>query len=124
MDITACSPTTATCPEFYSSANAYGVYTNTTQALASGEQCSIYVDATEAVARIIFDNTNNLGIVEVDGYVYGSPITIDAGTYQYFTVYNADSSGGSITFTLSFSKAEWLVQSLFAGSLLLSFGLF
>ena len=54
---------------------------------------------------MIFDNTNNLGIVELNGYIYGSPITIEEGNEQYFQVYNADSSGGSITFTLSFSGA-------------------
>ena len=79
-----CGPTDATCPSFTSSANAYGIYTNTTQALASGEICEIYVDARQAVARVIFDNTNNLGIVELNGYIYGSPITIEEGNEQYF----------------------------------------
>ena len=124
MDITSCSPSEGTCPSFTSSANAYGVYTNTTQALASGEYCSIYVDATQAVARVIFDNTNNLGIVEVEGYVYGSPISIDAGTYQYFTVYNADSSGGSITFTLSFSNAQPLAITFIYAAILGCFSLY
>ena len=112
IDLDICGPRETTCPEFISSANAYGVYTNTTQALASGEVCSIFVDATQAVARIIFDNTNNLGIEEVNGYIYGSPISIDAGGFQTFNVYNADSSGGSITFTLSFSWSRTLVANL------------
>ena len=79
IDVETCGTTVTTCPEFVSSSVAYGQYTNTTQALASGEICDITVDATQAVARVIFDNTNNLGIKELNGYIYGSPITIEEG---------------------------------------------
>ena len=45
IDVETCGTTETTCPEFVSSSVAYGTYSNTTQALASGEVCNINVDA-------------------------------------------------------------------------------
>ena len=38
--------------------------------------CTIKVDATEAVARVIFDNDDDLGVLSAD-YVIGQPITVE-----------------------------------------------
>lgn len=110
LTIDSCEPTNTTCPGFESSEAAFGIYSNTTQALASGEMCTVTIDAGSAVARVIFDDTSNLGIEEIKNYVYGDPITVPQGDTQTFTIYNADSSGGSITFTLSFSNAMQLAM--------------
>ena len=100
-----CNPTNGTCQNFTSSAAAYGVWTNTTTTLATTEECTIQVDASAAVARVVFTEGTNLAIVGQDKYVQGDTITVAAGGKQTFTVYNADISGGSVSFQLCFTEA-------------------
>lgn len=74
--------------------------------------CTILVDATNAVARVVFADTSNLGIVGYSSYTYGNSIEVAAGTKTTFTVYNADTLGGSVTFSLSFTGAVYIASSL------------
>ena len=39
-----------------------GIYTNYTETLGSGEYCTIQVDASSYVGRVIFDDSNLLGV--------------------------------------------------------------
>ena len=71
--------------------------------------CTITVDATQGVARVIFDDSTTLG-VQVENYKIGSVITVEPGQKKEFVVFNGDSSG-SITFNLSFSSAVMLGAS-------------
>ena len=68
--------------------------------------CTITVDATENVARVIFESsgdTGELGVL-VPGYVDGQPITIPEGTTREITIFNGKEYG-PIFFTQSFSGA-------------------
>ena len=97
-----CSPTVYTCPSFTSSSSAQGQYTNYTQILPIGTYCTVTVDASQALARVIFDDTTQLGTTMAD-YVIGTPLTVKSGVSTY-TIYNGDASG-QITFIISFSSA-------------------
>ncbi len=109
-----CNPQNGSCPGFTSTSLAYGVWTNATESLATTQECTFTVDATQAVARVVFSDTANLGIVSYSTYSYGDVITVAAGKVQTFTLYNADPSGGSVSFTLSYTMArELVVNSLF-----------
>jgi hypothetical protein len=66
--------------------------------------CTVKVDATEAVARVIFDNDDDLGVLKAD-YVIGQPITVEKGRVEYIQVYNGNSAG-YLNFRVSFSSAE------------------
>ena len=79
MNIAACNPTSVTCPSYSSTEASYGVYTNTTQTLAANTDCTVSVDATLGVARVLFDDATNLGVVEVPDYTIGTPITVPQG---------------------------------------------
>ena len=100
-----CGVVETVCPQFESTSLSYGVTTTTTQALASGEECAIYINAQQAVARMTIQNTYDLEIKELIGYIYGEVITIAEGSERTLTLYNANQYGNSITFTLSFSSA-------------------
>ena len=63
-----CEPDDISCPEFVSDPEKYQKYFNNTWSLASGGWCSVKIDATAGVARIIFDNTSFLGIEDESNY--------------------------------------------------------
>ena len=71
--------------------------------------CTVKVDATEAVARVIFDNDDDLGVLKAD-YVIGQPITVDKGNIEYIQVYNGNSAG-YLNFRVSFSSAEKVLMT-------------
>ena len=66
LELEYCEPEDISCPEFVSGSEKFSKYFNNTWSLASGGQCTVKVDATTAVARVIFDNTSYLGI-EMEG---------------------------------------------------------
>ena len=66
------------CNDFVSDKSLYGQQFNTTQFLNEGEQCQITIDARGGVARVIFDDTSDLGVL-YNGYVIGEAITIPEG---------------------------------------------
>ena len=75
--------------------------------MAQGSKCTVSVDATEGIARVIFSSTLYLGI-EYDAKI-DDVITIESGVTD-ITIYNAAESG-PITFGISFSGASGLVAS-------------
>ena len=72
---------------------------------------AVKVDASECVARVIFDNVSFLGI-EHDGAKIGDPITFESGKHTIW-VYNGAESG-SLTVEISFSGARQVAAGLFA----------
>ena len=76
MQITTCNPTTIVCPSYSSTEASYGIYTNTTQTLAANTECTVTVDASLAVARVLFGDATNLGVVEIPQYTIGTPVTV------------------------------------------------
>ena len=71
----------------------------------------IKVDASEEIARVIFDNTSFLGVEEPQ-YQIGEVITVDSGTKEV-TIYNGADSG-QLTFIISFSGAYNALTSIAA----------
>ena len=69
--------------------------------MAAGSKCKVVVDATKAVARVIFSSSSYLGI-EFDAKI-DEVITLESGTTEIW-LYNAAESG-PITFGISFSGA-------------------
>ena len=66
----------AACPGVYeATADSVGVYTNSTKRLKDGEMCLVTVVARDNVARVIFDNSDNLGVLLPD-YIMGQPYSV------------------------------------------------
>ena len=65
--------------------------------------CTIKIDATEGVGRVIFKNTSVLGI-EWDGAEIGDVISIAEGEIAEIPIYNGAQTG-PLTFDISFSGA-------------------
>ena len=59
--------------------------------LPAGGQCTISIDATQAMGRIQFDKAVGLGVLFND-YDVGEPITIPKGEIQEITIYNGKTS--------------------------------
>ena len=72
---------------------------------------AIKIDATEYLARVIFDNVSFLG-VEYKGAKIGEPITFEGGLHTIW-IYNGAESG-SLTFEISFSGAYKIAAGLVA----------
>ena len=104
---------------FISTESFNGVYTNITRTLKDNSMCTVSIDATEAVARVIFDNDEDLGILYPD-YVIGQPITVPKGETKMIVIYNGNSAG-YLNYRLSFSGATQMVLS--AASLLSMFAI-
>ena len=80
---------TGVCKSFVSSKDKFGKYENSTDTLMAGSKCTVSIDATAALARVIFDDTQDLGVL-FNGYNIGEPITIPEGEIQEITVYNGN----------------------------------
>ena len=100
-----CEPDNTNCPSYTSSQEKYQNYENQTWSLAMGAKCTITIDATEGVARVIFSNTNQLGIERQNTNI-GDVITIMSGT-EDITLFNGNEKG-PLTFDISFSGASLL----------------
>jgi len=100
------------CQPFVGKETLYGRYINdTNRRLEPGAACTVQVDATAAVSRVIFeDSTGSLGVL-VNGYRVGDVITVPEGNTRNVTIYNGD-RGGYLRFTLSFSGAVNLAASM------------
>jgi hypothetical protein len=72
LGITQCNPKQVSCSGFYSSVDKYGTYDNRTSImLQSGEYCTLNIDSTNGLARVIFESywpSDGLGIVEFPNY--------------------------------------------------------
>ena len=104
-EIDFCDPDSSNCPTFKSSQEYYQVYVNQSWSLAEGGKCNVAIDATEGVARVIFDNTNQLGI-DYDDVNIGDVITIESGIAN-IEIYNG-AEKGPLTFDISFSGASYM----------------
>ena len=105
-----CQPDEISCPEYVSTPDKYQVYDNKTWSISQGGMCKVKIDATEGVARVIFENSNYLGI-EMEGNnkpEVGDVITIGEGDTKEITIYNGAESG-PLTFDISFSGAYQLL---------------
>ena len=69
--------------------------------MAAGSKCTIRIDATAGIARVIFGSTKYLGI-NYDAKI-DDVITFESGVTD-LEIYNAAESG-PITFSISFSGA-------------------
>ena len=83
-----------------------GYRTDTRQAnLPQGGQCTVTIDATQAMGRITFQKAVNLGVL-YNGYLINEPITIPKGEIQAITIYNGKENGPlSIDIVTSGAKA-------------------
>lgn len=104
-EIAECNPEEITCPEFSSSPDKFGRYFNNTWSLAEGGRCTINVNANQGVARVIFDETESLGI-DYEGVRIGEVITVESGVAA-IEIYNG-AEEGPLTFLISFSGASAL----------------
>ena len=95
------------CQNFESFEGSSGQYLNVTKTLSDNEMCTIKVNATLNTARVIFDDSDNLGVL-YPGYKMGQPITVDQGNIKYIRIYNGNDAGPT-SFKLSFSSASQLV---------------
>ena len=86
--LTQCNPNSIACPGFNSTTAEYGTYTNQTVTLAQGAGCNITIDATQALARVVFDETSFLGI-DYEKAKIGEVITIPSGKEAIIPIYNA-----------------------------------
>ena len=99
-----CQPDEISCPEYVSTEEKYQIYDNKTWSLSQGSMCNIKIDATDGVARVIFKNSNYLGI-EWDGAEVDDVITIPQGETAEIPIYNGAETG-PLTFAISFSGAS------------------
>lgn len=102
-----CEPEEVTCPSFVSGPDKFQKYKNTTWSMAPASKCAVSIDATDALARVIFSSTLYLGIeykAKIDDV-----ITIESGLTN-LVIYNAAETG-PITFGISFSGAYTLAAS-------------
>ena len=113
-----CEPEDISFPEFVSSAEKFQKYFNNTWSLASGGQCTVKIDATTGVARVIFDNTSYLGI-EMEGAQIGDVITVESGITEILIFNGAET--GPLTFDISFSGASTLLAGASALAAALAF---
>jgi len=109
-----CEPETQDCPKFESSPEKYQKYENQTWSLGANARCTVNIDATGGIARVIFSSTVYLGI-NYDAMV-DEVITFESGTHE-LEIYNAAESG-PITFGISFSNAYFaLLNSVVSAAL-------
>ena len=73
--------------------------------------CAVKIDASQYLARVIFDNVSFLGI-EHPGAKIGDPITFEKGLHTIW-IYNGAESG-SLTFEISFSGARQIAAGVLA----------
>jgi len=56
------------------------------------ERCTISIDATQGVARVLFSDASELGVL-FNEYQIGDVLTIPEGEIQEITVYNGKEVG-------------------------------
>lgn len=114
-----CNPNVISCPDFESSPEKFQIDTDENWSLSSGSSCIVKVDATNAVARVTFKNSNYLGI-EWEGAKVDDVITIPEGEVAEIPIYNA-ADKGPLTFDITFSSASYILAAASAiASLLFS----
>ena len=100
-----CEPELTNCPSYTANPEKRQSYENQTWSLANGSKCTVTIDATEDVARVIFSNTNQLGIERQNTNI-GDVVTIKGGVEE-IVLFNGNEKG-PLTFDISFSGASVL----------------
>ena len=107
-----CETAETACPEFVSTKQydlnePLGKHKNITWTLPAGTQCTVKIDATEYVGRVLFDGVQgNLGIEPYDPlYDFTEKISFPQGQTGEILIYNAMETG-PLRFTISFSGAK------------------
>ena len=116
-----CEPEDISCPEFETDPDKYGTYLNNTWSLAQGGKCTVKIDATKGVARVVFDDdvsNSQLGL-DFPPYKTGDVISFDSGKAE-IVIYNAAESG-PLTFDISFSGAASLIAGATVIATIMSF---
>ena len=54
--------------------------------------CTIKLNATEFTARVVFDDSDDLGVL-YPGYKMGQPITVPTGKVTFIQIYNGKDGG-------------------------------
>jgi hypothetical protein len=95
-------------PEYFKTDGTKDVnYFNRTWTLPASTYCKVNVDATEAVGRVVFDETSYLGI---EGELkLGEVLSVYQGDTQDILIYNG-AEEGQLTFMISFSSARTLMS--------------
>ena len=118
-----CNATTQkfVCPSYVATPAKVGVNTtikeNTT--LPAGGKCTMTIDATQEVARVLIKEGNELGVL-FNQYKMNEWITIPKGNIQEITVYNGKESG-PLAFIVLFTSAITLKASMLLGTALLAY---
>ena len=111
MELGLCEAEIVTCMDFESTPEKAQEYFNRTWTLPAGTYCTLTIDATKFVARVVFDSTSYLGIEEENAKI-GDVITVENGVKEV-TIYNGAESG-QLTFIISFSSAYNVLQGFAA----------
>lgn len=106
-----CNPSDTSCPEYVSDPEKYQTYSNNTWSLSSGGKCTIKIDATKGVARVVFDYgvTNSQLGIDTNNWKTGDVVSFEAGENE-IVIYNANESG-PLTFEIAFSGASTLAAA-------------
>lgn len=107
-----CTPKLVTCHPFVSTPAADQNWFNFTETLGANEYCTIEIDASQYLARVVLDDaitvgaqyTANAGDTYKTQLAIGQQLTVEAGNKIVIEAYNGDTAG-SITFTLAFRNA-------------------
>ena len=111
IELSLCEAEIVTCMDFESTPDKSQTYFNRTWTLPAGTYCTLTIDATQFVGRVVFDSTSYLGIME-PGAKIGDVITVESGVKEV-TIYNGAESG-QLTFIISFSSAYNVLQGFAA----------
>ena len=84
-----CNANLTTCENFQSAPMFSSQNVTGKRKLQVGEYCTINIDATGYTAHVLFKENADLGVM-YNGYRYGEFITVQEGTTQDITVYNAN----------------------------------
>ena len=106
-----------TCPSFVSDRSKYGVNTTvkTNLTLGAGSQCTMTIDATQAVARVMIDSGTNIGVL-FNEYALKTWMTIPEGNIQEITLYNGRETGNE-SFIVIFTGATFVKLSAVVGAM-------
>ena len=115
MDLNYCDLEWVECPSFDSEEDLYGTWNNVSWSLPEGSQCNVTINATAALGRVIFEDTDYLGI-EFEDRRPNDVITVE-GAVTDVRVFNAAETG-PITFRIAFSGASSLALSAIAATAL------
>ena len=114
-DLDFCEPDVTNCPSYVSDPVKYQNYENQSWSLAIGGKCTISIDATNGVARVIFANQPSLGI-ETPGITLGDVFTVE-NSIEEIVLYNGNEKG-PLTFDISFSGASMITATAASAALL------